>query len=116
MRDTVEPLRDGQGEARQSMADKTVQLGVVAAAAGCCALCAARSRVLAPEPLVSDASHRHPQFPELPTLERAQRTRVVRVPGFLSSADIDAIHQAAKDDGEGGPQLVRIHELFLRLQ
>jgi hypothetical protein len=101
-------------------------LGAAAAAAGCCALCIAQccplnrsvnrgawlSRPPQPqsvtEPLVRSPSHQHPQFPDLPTLERAQRSSVVRVPGFLSSTDIDAIHRAAKEDGEGSPQLVRV--------
>ena len=88
----------------------TAQLGT-AAALGCCALCAARHCATAvpagPEPLMSEPSHHHPQFPGLPTLERAQRSAVVRVPGFLSTADIEAIHKAAKQEDGAASQLVR---------
>ena len=56
-------------------------------------------------PLVSATDH-HKDWPSLPTLERAQRTSVVRVPGFLSAADIEAIHRAADQENDDNPQLV----------
>ena len=106
----------------------------VGAAATCCACyrsssAAALSR---PQPLVSEPSHAHPQFPGLPTLERAQRrSKVVRVPNcnstsstqhilsgdasdslsafsVLSAADITAIHTAAnREDLKLGTEVRR---------
>ena len=52
------------------------------------------------------ATDHHKDWPSLPTLERAQRTSVVRVPGFLSAADIEAIHRAADQENDDNPQLV----------
>ena len=92
------------------MTDKT-QLCTAAAAAGCCALCAAQCWAAraprVPEPLIRTPAHRHPQFPDLPTLDCAQRSSVVRVPRFLSVADIEAIHRAAEAGADGAPKLVR---------
>lgn len=92
------------------MLDKT-QLGTAAVAAGCCALCAAQCWAAraprAAEQLIRTPAHRHPQFPGLPNLDCAQRSSVVRVPRFLSTADIEAVHRAAEAGAEGAPQLVR---------